>query len=304
MPELPQYAQAARDYLRQNFEAYDRIAVVTIKRGTERDQVTQTIMPAREWGDERNLARLGAANAHGANIYVSMNTIATGRNGRTKEDIGEIRHLYLDIDKDGQQALQRVLRAPELPKPHHVLESSPQRYQVIWQVEGFSKQEAESRLRGMTRQYSTDIVITDSARILRIPGFRNWNHEAKHYVRDIQPGNIAHTYRPEAFPKYEQERAAPVAGRVWTPSPDSRDSSESGRDWGLAKAALKEGRSPGAVVESIIDRRVAIADAGGKAKPNLERYAEGTVRRALEAISHESSVPREATPSHSMERSR
>jgi hypothetical protein len=78
--------------------------------------------------------------------------VCCGWPGRTKDDIETIRHLYLDIDHNGPLALETVEHSALVPRPNYVLETSPEKYQVVWKVEGISQDEAEAHHRAMVRE--------------------------------------------------------------------------------------------------------------------------------------------------------
>ena len=85
----------------------------------------------QEWLRHKNL---------GSDVYVGMNTLKSEAHGRTKDDIETIRHLYLDIDRDGPTALEAMESSGLVPRPNYVLETSPQKYQVVWKVEGIAQE--------------------------------------------------------------------------------------------------------------------------------------------------------------------
>ena len=52
-----------------------------------------------------------------------MNTLKHDAQSRTKEDIETIRHLYLDIDRNGPTALEAIENSGLVPRPNYVLET-------------------------------------------------------------------------------------------------------------------------------------------------------------------------------------
>lgn len=60
----------------------------------------QRLVSASHAASPRMQRFLRYENAHGSDIYVSMNTLKPEAKGRTRADIAEIRHLYLDLDED------------------------------------------------------------------------------------------------------------------------------------------------------------------------------------------------------------
>ena len=64
-------------------------------------------------------------NKNGAEIYVGMNTLKQDASTRTKNDIGTIRHLYLDLDHGGVTALGAIENSVLAPPPNCILTTSP-----------------------------------------------------------------------------------------------------------------------------------------------------------------------------------
>jgi hypothetical protein len=112
-------------------------------------------------------------NVGGNNIYFAANPLRPGTRKRTKESIDTVRHLYLDIDADGDARLAS-LRASELvPPPTSILSTSPGKYQVLWRVEGFDFARQEQTLKLLAIAFGGDPACTDCNRVLRVPGFLN-----------------------------------------------------------------------------------------------------------------------------------
>src|SRR5258707_3931295 len=92
---------------------------------------------------------------------------------RTKENIKDIRHVYLDLDRKGDVALEAIRNSPAVPAPNFVLDTSPGKHQVVWKITGCNQEEAESLLRSLSSQFGGDPAATDLTRVLRLPGFAN-----------------------------------------------------------------------------------------------------------------------------------
>src|SRR4029077_11970315 len=120
-------------------------------------------------------------------IYVSMNALREGARGRTKEDVAVIRHVYLDFDDNGTAAVRDSIKRQDLPTPSHVLNTSPDKWQVTWRVEGFTKDEAENLQRALARETRADLAATDCARVLRLPGFDNHKYSQSYWGRSEPP---------------------------------------------------------------------------------------------------------------------
>src|SRR6266542_5031638 len=200
MPTLEQNPQGdhtltPEEYIRQNFEPSDRLAVVVINR--EEGNVVQRVDTAQTIATPKYQAWLRHENAHGSDIYISQNTLRDTAKGRTKEDIAAIRHVYLDLDNGGQQAVAAIENSSQVPTPSYLITSSPGKYQVIWKVEGMTLDQAEALQRTMVREFGADPAATDSARVLRLPGFFNKKYEQP--FRVVAEKKSEQTYRLSDF---------------------------------------------------------------------------------------------------------
>ena len=72
----------------------------------------------------------------GSDVFVGMNPIKDGAYTRTKPNVKDIRHVYLDLDRTGDEALQAIRNSVEVPAPNFVLVTSPGKHQVVWKVSG------------------------------------------------------------------------------------------------------------------------------------------------------------------------
>jgi len=261
-------------YIQDNFEEHDRLAVVLIDR--TKGFVEQKLLTVPEIVRDGFQAYLHTANASGRDVYLSMNTLRPEARGRTKADIDQIRHVYLDIDQGGGEALDRVLETPGLPEPHHVLNTSPDKFQIVWRVDGFVKEEAEKLLRNMAAAYGGDRAATDCSRVLRVPGFRNCKYDSPHYVTEAYSSQLPR-YSPPDFPAYPEPEGLPV--RIAPPPGEHRGKgsggSQSEKDYAYVCRALERGERPSDLIAKVARFR---AD-----KSNPQYYAERTVERALQA---------------------
>ena len=159
----------ARDYIRANFREDDRLAIVLIQKST--GAVTQRIAKVDRITSDEFQAWLRYMNSRKHEVYVSMNALNPDAHGRTKAEVAAVRHVYLDFDKDGPRSNPGTTSAGGPATPNHIIQSSPGKFQVVWRVEGFEKDDAEALMRGMVRELGADPAATDSARVLRVPGF-------------------------------------------------------------------------------------------------------------------------------------
>ena len=268
---------SATDYIRTNFQSSDRLAILV--RNRNRGETVQRITtsarivePAfQEWMHFKN-------EKESCDIYVGMNTLKPEARTRTKEDIQTIRHLYVDIDHDGPAALAKIQQSNLVPSPNYTVNTSPDKFQVVWRVENISPEQAEVLQRAMARKFGSDPAATDSTRVLRVPGFLNrkydtefWVHAEKHTDRVYH----LHDFRLRAEPIESDFRPRNHSQRPDSSEP--RTLSQSEHDWAYAKRALTRGDDP----EEIIRR---IADYRADEKHNPEYYARHTVEKARAAL--------------------
>jgi len=159
----------APKYIRENFEPTDRLAVVLLNKRT--GAVIQRVATAETIAAPDFQAWLRHKNARQHEVYISMNALREGARGRTKSDVGVIRHVYLDFDECGTAAVERLLQRQDLPQPNYLVNSSPDKWQVVWKVEGFTKDQAEELQKGLVRETGADPAAIDCSRVLRLPSF-------------------------------------------------------------------------------------------------------------------------------------
>src|SRR5438128_936996 len=140
----------ASAYIRDNFEPSDRLAVVLLNKRTE--DVIQRIAAAEKDAAHDFQAWLRFQNANRYEVYVSMNALAETARGRTKADVETSRHVYLDFDDNGTAAVEKLLTWEDLPKPNYLINTSPNKWQVMWKVRDFGKDQAEDLQRALVRE--------------------------------------------------------------------------------------------------------------------------------------------------------
>jgi len=258
---------SASEYILQNFEPSDRIAVLV--RDRRAGETIQRITTAKNAASPDFQAWLRHKNVT-SDVYVSMNTLKRDAQSRTKEDIATIRHLYLDVDRNGPLALEAIENSALVPQPNFVLETSPEKYQVVWRVEGIAQEQAETVQRAMVREFGGDPAATDSTRVLRLPNFVNRKYESEHLVKAY--AEATQIYHHEDFRLRTDLHEAPAQYRPHEPrSAPAGDLTQSERDWAFAKRALARGDDPEEVIRRIADYR------GEEKHPNYARY---TVEKA------------------------
>ena len=213
-----------------------------------------------------------------------MNALRGDAQGRTKDEVGIVRHIFLDFDANGTANVESLLKRRDLPNPNYLVSTSPDKWQVVWRVEGFSKEQAEELQRSLVRETGADPAATDCARVLLLPGFYNHKHARAHLVGAQKLTD--EIYRPERFPQFPEGGRAQAArpARVKGTKVSKAGLSQSERDWAYAKRALARGESDETVIEA--NRKPSPDD-----KHNPQYYAELTVRKATESRRTEVSPP-------------
>ena len=255
----------AADFLTRCFATGETIALLLRRENPASTQ--QRIVSPESALTPRYLAWLAHENGMGANIYVAANPLRPGSRKRTKESIASVRHLYLDVDADGDARLA-VLRASDaIPTPTAILSTSRGKYQVLWRVDGFDFERQESTLKLLTIAFGGDSACTDCNRVLRIPGFLNRKYEPAHTVTVEYPcdsisnptdfrldvGTVDAMLLDHAIPSRKQ--------------PGKHSNSES--DWAWVSHELAHGKDAVKLTRELASRR--------SDKPNPLYYAQRTV---------------------------
>jgi RepB DNA-primase from phage plasmid len=275
---------SASEYILDNFEPSDRIAMLVLNR--DFGETIQRITSAQKAASPEFQAWLRYKNANGSDIYMGMNPLRQDAATRTKEEIESIRHVYLDLDQGGPEALVSVRNSSALPKPNYVLTSSPGKFQIVWKVEGMTLEEAESLLHAMAREFGGDPAATDATRVLRLPGFANKKYQTDFYVEARK--DSTETYHLRDFKLHIDAQDAPrfhYHNRSRRESPPRSTLSQSEHDWAFAKRALARGDNPDTVIQRIAQHRTAD-------KSNPEYYARHTVEKAMAELTSSSTQSR------------
>src|ERR1700740_3295857 len=172
---------SASEYIPANYKPTDRIAILVLNR--QLGEPTQRITTAQKASSPEFQAWLRYKNANGADIYIGMNALQHHASTRTKDEIEKISHVYLDLDHGGTSSLEALENSDLVPQPNYVLNTSPDKYQVVWKVEGITLEEAEALQHAMVREFGGDPAATDATRVLRLPGFANKKYDRDFYVQ-------------------------------------------------------------------------------------------------------------------------
>jgi hypothetical protein len=253
------------EFLRRSFAAGETIAIL-LRRQCPAETVQRVVK--RECAlDPRYLGWLASQNAIGANVYVAANPLRLGSKNRTKECVAAVRHLYLDLDSDGETRLAELRSSSSVPIPAAIVQTSPGKYQVLWRVEGFAFALQESTLKVLALTFGGDQACTDCNRVLRLPGFLNQKYDPAHPVTVEYPSDsISH---PKDFQLDIQTIKGEHIRGPFGPGKPAGKRSHSERDWAWVLRELDHGKDPVKLTRTLAERR---AD-----KPDPMYYAQRTV---------------------------
>ena len=264
----------ASEYVLALFAASDNVAILVRNRrlGQTLQRITKAGLiaaPEFQWV-------LLEKNRAGADVFVGMNPIKDGAYSRTKQSLERIRHVYLDIDRAGDQAIELIRTSLDIPRPNFVLNTSPGKYQVVWRIEGANLQQAESLLHSMASHFGGDLAATDAARVLRLPGFANRKLAFDFIVQVIQATDQVYSLRDFNLPN-DLPEAPRHLGHGCASHPQLGHHSQSERDWAYANRALARGDDPEVVIQRIADFR-------SDDKNDPQYYARLTVTKAANQL--------------------
>jgi hypothetical protein len=278
------FVPSASEYILDNFESSDRIAMLVLNRDFA--ETIQRITSAEKAASPEFQAWLRYKNANGSDIYIGMNPLKKDASTRTKEDIESIKHVYIDLDHGGSEAIEAIEKSGVVPRPNYVLNSSPDKHQVVWKVEGVNLEEAEGLLHAMACEFGGDPAATDATRVLRVPGFANKKYETSFYVEARREST--ETYHLRDFKLHIDSQDSTrhnYDNRTKRESLPRTHLSQSEHDWAFAKRALARGDDPEDVIRQIAQHRATD-------KTNPEYYARHTVEKAMAELTVPQTQPR------------
>ena len=255
----------AADFLTHCFAPGESIALLL--RRENPDGILQRIAPLEHALAPRYLGWLAHENSIGTNVYVAANPVRSDSRKRTKESIAAVRHLYLDLDTDGEARLALLRASDAVPTPNAIVSTSLGKYQILWRVDGFTLEQQESALKLLAVTFGGDPACTDCNRVLRLPGFLNCKYDPAYPVTVEYPGDS--TWNSEDFRLDILAADALLSSPSITSRkhPDKHSNSE--RDWAWVLHELAEGKDAAKLTRKLASRR--------SDKPNPLYYAQRTV---------------------------
>ena len=245
----------AANFLTRSFASCETIALLLRREDALRPQ--QRVVTVEQVLAPRYMAWLNFENDNGANVYVSANPLHSGSRKRTKECIASVRHIYIDIDEDGDARLA-VLRASDLvPTPTAIISTSPGKYQALWRVAGFDFERQEQTLKLIAQAFGGDPACTDRNRVLRVPGFLNRKYSPAHPVTVEYPADAIYGPADFRLGNIEVSSVLPLCGDTRKKPAHSTPSkhSQSEDDWAWVCARLARNMDAAKLTRELASRR-------------------------------------------------
>jgi hypothetical protein len=250
----------AANFLTRSFASCETIALLLRREDAPRPQ--QRVVTVEQVLAPRYIAWLNFENDNGANIYLSANPLRPGSRKRTKECIASIRHIYIDIDDDGDARLAALRASDLVPTPTAIISTSPGKYQALWRVAGFDFERQEQSLKLIAKTFGGDPACTDRNRVLRVPGFLNRKYSPAYPVAVEYPADAI--YGPADF---QLDDAAcysvfPLSGnaRKLPANSITGKHSHSEEDWAWVCARLTHGMDATKLTRELASRRADKSD--------------------------------------------
>jgi hypothetical protein len=257
-------SRKAQEFLARCFAPGEMIALLLRRENPVK--VMQRVVTLETALAPRYIRWLAHENITGANVYVAANPLIPGTRKRTKESIASVRHLYLDIDSDGDARLSSIQASDSVPTPSAIVQTSHGKFQVLWRVDGFDCELQETTLKQLAIAFGGDPACTDRNRVLRIPGFLNCKYDPPHIVTAEYPSDTFSA--PEDF-RPTSAASSPTAPMAVKTAIQTGKHSNSESDWAWVTRELWHGRDALKLTRELAFRR---AD-----KSNPLYYAQRTV---------------------------
>jgi hypothetical protein len=255
----------AQSFLVRCFQPEETIALL-LRRENPRS-IAQRIVLLETALEPRCQAWFACENHAGANVYVAANPLRSGSRKRTKENIASVRHLYIDIDTEGDARLAALRASDLVPPPTAILSTSPGKYQVLWRVDGFDFEGQEQTLKLLAIAFGGDSACTDCNRVLRIPGFLNQKYDPARCVTVEYPDDSVWTPGDFLLETAITEAMTFAPSNLGRKSPRKHSNSES--DWAWVSSQLRQGKDAAKLTRELAAHR--------SDKPDPLYYAQRTV---------------------------
>jgi hypothetical protein len=249
-------SRIAANFLSRCFAPCETIALLLRREDAPRPQ--QRIATLEQVLAPRYMAWLNFENDNGANIYVSANPLIAGSRKRTKECIASVRHIYIDIDDDGDARLATLRASDLVPTPTAIISTSPGKYQALWRVAGFDFERQEQTLKLIAHAFGGDPACTDRNRVLRVPGFLNQKYTPAHPVAVEYRTDAIHSPADFRLENIEVSPVPPLCGNARKKPVGKHSHSED--DWAWVCARLAHDMDAAKLTQELASRRADKSD--------------------------------------------
>ena len=246
----------AANFLTRSFASCETIALLLRREDAPRPQ--QRVVTVEQVLAPRYMAWLNFENDNGANIYVSANPLHAGSRKRTKECIASVRHIYIDIDEDGDARLAALRASDLVPTPTAIISTSPGKYQALWRVAGFDFERQEQTLKLIAQAFGGDPACTDRNRVLRVPGFLNRKYSPAHPVAVEYPADAIYGPADFRLENIEVSSVLPLCGNARKKPVGKHSHSED--DWAWVCARLAHDMDAAKLTRELASRRADKSD--------------------------------------------
>jgi hypothetical protein len=259
-------------YFERWYQPADRIAILV--RNYVTGSILQRIIRANQVAAPKFQSWIQALDRGGGNVYSSVNVFRSATGGRTKANIDRIRGVHMEIDHDGDEAIQGLFADVRVPTPNVLINSSPGRYQLLWKTNDLTVEQAESVNKALAHEFGGDSAATDASRVLRVPGLHNWKRAEPFTVTGQQLSSKVHCLTDfQLSPPPATALPSPTfARRRVRPHPIS----QSERDWAMVMTRLSRGE-PRDVIQRDLER-------SRPDKPRPAFYAQLTLDKAVREL--------------------
>ena len=217
----------AADFLTRCFSPGGSIALLLRRENPA--GILQRIVPLERALAPRYLGWLAHENSASANIYVAANPLRFGSRKCTKDCIATVRHLYLDLDTDGEVRLASFRASDAVQPPHAILSTSLGKNQVLSRVDGFTFDQQESALKLLAVTFGGDFACTDCNRVLCLLEFLNCKCDPAYPVTVEYPDDStwnSNDFRLNILVAYALLSPLSIPPRKYPDKPTNSD-----RDW-------------------------------------------------------------------------
>jgi hypothetical protein len=246
----------AANFLTRSFASCETIALLLRREDAPRPQ--QRVVTVEQVLAPRYMAWLNFENDNGANVYVSANPLIAGSRKRTKECIASVRHIYIDIDEDGDARLAALRASDRVPTPTAIISTSPGKYQALWRVAGFDFSRQEQTLKLIAQAFGGDPACTDRNRVLRVPGFLNRKYSPAHPVAVEYPDDAVYGPADFCLENIEVSSVLPLRGNARKKPVGKHSHSE--EDWAWVCARLAHDMDAAKLTRELASRRADKSD--------------------------------------------